>query len=187
MIRAREVRLIAADGSQAGIVPLRDALRAAEEAELDLVEIAPNAEPPVCRIEDYKKVLYEKKKRERAARKKQKTVEIKEVKVRPNIDPHDFEIKMKRAMAFLCDGAKVKVTMMFRGREIPTAEQRAEVLKEKVTAVISEYGSIESFSRASVRQKVMILAPKPGLKPLNKPLPPDVDDDHDDDEGDDQE
>lgn len=184
------MRLIGADGSQVGVVPLRDALRAAEEAELDLVEIAPNAEPPVCRIEDYKKVLYEKKKRERAARKKQKTVEIKEVKVRPNIDIHDFEIKMKRAIAFLCDGAKVKVTMMFRGREIPTAEQRAEVLKERVTSMISEFAVIESFSRASVRQKVMILAPKPGLKPLNKPIPPDVeeeDDDEDDDEGDDKE
>lgn len=114
-IRGKEVRLISSEQEQLGIVPVRDALRMAQEQELDLVEIAPNAKPPVCRIMDFGKYKYEQSKREKEARKKQKIISVKEVKVRPNIEDHDLEVKTKNALKFLTEGDKVKVTLMFRG------------------------------------------------------------------------
>lgn len=117
-IRAREVRVIANGGEQLGIMSSRDALKLALENHLDLVEIAPTAKPPVCRIMDYGKYRYEQQKREKEARKKQKTFDIKEVKLRPGIEDHDFNVKYKNAVRFLEDGDKVKVTIMFRGREL---------------------------------------------------------------------
>ena len=117
-IRAREVRVIANGGEQLGIMSSRDALKLALENHLDLVEIAPTAKPPVCRIMDYGKYRYEQQKREKEARKKQKTFDIKEVKLRPGIEDHDFNVKYKNAVRFLEDGDKVKVTLRFRGREM---------------------------------------------------------------------
>jgi translation initiation factor IF-3 len=178
-IRVDKVRLIDQHGEQLGVVPLREALIRAEEAELDLVEVAPNADPPVCKIEDYRKVLYEKRKRERTARKKQKTVELKEVKLRPSIAVNDFEIKMAQGAKFLEAGNKVKVTMTFRGREIPTADQRAAALRERVKEALSQTADEESYSRQSARQVTMILAPKKGAGGR--------DDDDDEDEDDEPE
>ncbi|MDQ7789951.1 MAG: translation initiation factor IF-3, partial [Clostridia bacterium] len=117
-IRAREVRLIGAEGEQLGIVPFFDALRMAEEKGFDLVEVAPQARPVVCKIMDYGRYKYEQSKRDKESRKKQHVVSLKEVKMRPNIEDHDFDVKAKNAIRFLQDGDKVKVTLMFRGREI---------------------------------------------------------------------
>lgn len=114
-IRAKEIRLIGVESEQLGIVPLRDALRMSQEQNLDLVEIAPTAKPPVCRIMDYGKYKYEQAKRDKEARKKQKVITVKEVKLRPGIEDHDFSVKLKNAQRFLEDGDKVKVTIMFRG------------------------------------------------------------------------
>jgi len=186
-IRVDKVRVIGAKGEQLGVMSVRDALIQAAEAKLDLVEVAPNADPPVCKIEDYGKLLYERKKRERAAKKKQKNVELKEVKVRPNVGAHDLEIKMNQSLHFLEAGNKVKISMVFRGREIATANERSDVLKKRVLEVLGETADIESFQRTSARQTTMILAPKPGkVKP--KPAKPENErahDDHDDDDDDD--
>jgi len=167
-IRAREVRLIGPNGEQVGIVPTREALAKAQEAGLDLVEVAPEAKPPVCKIEDYTKIVYQKKRQAREARKKQKAQEIKEVKVRPNCDPHDFGIKMNRAIKFLDKGMKVKLTMMFRGREIATASQRAQVLKEKVLEALVGHGEMESMSRTTVRTATMLIGPVKKKDPTSK-------------------
>ncbi|WP_083774231.1 translation initiation factor IF-3 [Ammonifex degensii] len=160
-IRAREVRLIDTDGTQIGIVPLSEALRIAEERGLDLVEVAPQARPPVCKIMDYGKYKYEMSKRDREARKKQRLVTVKEVKLRPNIEEHDFQVKARNVIRFLKDGDKVKVTIMFRGREIihpQLGERLLERLKEEVAAV----GVVERAPKLEGRNMVMILAPKPG-------------------------
>jgi translation initiation factor IF-3 len=117
-IRVREVRLIDADGGQVGIVPTEQALRMAREQGFDLVEVAPAARPPVCRIMDFGKFLYQQKKKQQESRKKQKQIEVKEVKFRPNIDEHDYDVKLKRACRFLEEGDKVKATVQFRGREM---------------------------------------------------------------------
>lgn len=129
-IRAREVRVIAGEGEQLGIMSGRDALQLAQERHLDLVEIAPTAKPPVCRIMDYGKYRYEQQKRDKEARKKQKTFDIKEVKLRPGIEDHDFGVKFKNAVRFLEDGDKVKVTIMFRGRELSHPELGEVLLKK---------------------------------------------------------
>ena len=121
-IRAREVRVVADEGEQLGIMSGRDALNLALERHMDLVEIAPNAKPPVCRIMDYGKYRYEQQKRDTEARKKQKSFDIKEVKLRPGIEDHDFDVKFKNAVRFLEDGDKVKITIMFRGRELSHPE-----------------------------------------------------------------
>lgn len=163
-IRSDSVRLVDENGEQRGVVPLRDALMMAERAGLDLVEVAPNADPPVCKIEDYRKVLYEKKKRDKAAKKRHKTIEMKEIPVRPNIDIHDFEIKMNKAIEFLQAGKKVKIIMRFRGREIATADKRGRELREKVLHYLGAYAQEESFSRQSARNSIMVLAPREDAK-----------------------
>lgn len=158
-IRVKEVRLISADGEQLGIIAVKDALRMAQEKELDLVEIAPNAKPPVCRIMDFGKFKYEQSKREKEARKKQKIISVKEVKIRPNIEDHDLEVKTKNAVKFLNDGDKVKVTLMFRGRELAHAELGKQLLS-KVAEITKDIATIERHPKVEGRNMIMILAPK---------------------------
>ncbi|MCL6595961.1 MAG: translation initiation factor IF-3 [Firmicutes bacterium] len=158
-IRAREVRLVGEGGEQLGIVNLRDALRIAAERNLDLVEVAPTARPPVCRIMDFGKFKYEQSKREREARKKQHNVVIKEVKMRPRIETHDFDVKLRNAERFLREGDKVKATIMFRGREIVHADIGRQVL-ERLAAALGEVAQIERPARVEGRNLTMILTPR---------------------------
>ena len=157
-IRAREVRLVGEEGEQLGIVQLRDAQRIAVEKSLDLVEIAPTAKPPVCKIMDYGKYKYEQAKRDKEARKKQKTTELKEVKLRPNIEDHDFETKARNAQRFLNDGDKVKVTIMFRGREI-THPELGRTLCLRLAEFCKAEANIERDPKLEGRNMIMILAP----------------------------
>lgn len=138
---------------------LRDALRIAAEKGLDLVEVAPNSQPVVCRIMDYGKFKYEQSKREREARRSQKVVTIKELKMRPRIDDHDFEVKVRSAERFLKDGDKIKCTIMFRGREIVHSQLGLEVL-ERLAERLKELGVVEQEPRVEGRNMVMVLAPK---------------------------
>lgn len=158
-IRAREVRVVGTEGEQLGIMTVRDALRQAQEQNLDLVEVAPTAKPPVCRIMDYGKFKFEQSKREREARKKQKIVNVKEVKLRPNIDDHDFEVKSRNALRFLEDGDKVKVTIMFRGRQI-THPEIGRTLCLRMAEVCKELGNMERDPKVEGRNMIMILSPK---------------------------
>jgi len=158
-IRGKEVRLISVDNEQLGIVAVKDALRMAQEKELDLVEIAPNAKPPVCRIMDFGKFKYEQSKRDKEARKKQKIISVKEVKIRPNIEDHDLEVKTKNAVKFLSEGDKVKVTLMFRGRELAHAELGKQLLS-KVADITKDIATIERLPKVEIRNMIMILAPK---------------------------
>lgn len=158
-IRVKEVRLISADGDQLGITQVKDALRMAQEKDLDLVEIAPNAKPPVCRIMDFGKFKYEQSKREKETRKKQKIISVKEVKIRPNIEDHDLEVKTKNAVKFLNEGDKVKVTLMFRGRELAHAELGKQLLS-KVAEITKDIATIERYPKVEGRNMIMILAPK---------------------------
>jgi bacterial translation initiation factor 3 (bIF-3) len=157
-IRAPEIRLIGADGENVGVVSPRDAMAMAEEAGLDLVEISPNANPPVCKIMDFGKFKYEQQKREAEARKKQKIIEIKEVKFRPGTDIHDYEVKMKNVMKFLTNGDKVKVTLRFRGREMAHQNLGLELLN-RVKEDVGEAGKVESMPKLEGRQMVMMIAP----------------------------
>ena len=159
-IRAREVRVIGSDGEQLGIMSGREAQQLAYEKHLDLVEIAPTGKPPVCRIMDYGKYRYEQQKREKEARKKQKTFDIKEVKLRPGIEEHDFNVKFKNAVRFLEDGDKVKVTIMFRGRELSHPEL-GEVLLNKMAAQLKEMAVVERQPKLEGKNMIMIVAPKP--------------------------
>ena len=159
-IRAREVRVITADGEQLGIMSGRAAQQLAVERHLDLVEIAPTAKPPVCKIMDYGKFRYEQQKREKEARKKQKTFDIKEVKLRPGIEDHDFNVKYKNAVRFLEDGDKVKVTIMFRGRELSHPEL-GEVLLNKMAEQLKEIAVVERVPKLGGKNMIMIVAPKP--------------------------
>ncbi|WP_343564152.1 translation initiation factor IF-3 [Kiloniella sp. b19] len=154
-----KVRLIDAEGEQLGIFATKEALNRAYDAGLDLVEISPNAEPPVCKIMDYGRYRYENQKKKAEARKKQKIVEIKELKVRPNIDTHDYDVKMKSAHKFIGSGDKVKVTMRFRGREITHQEIGLEVLK-RIAADLEEIAKVETHPRIEGRQMTMVLAPR---------------------------
>ncbi len=158
-IRAREVRLIGEDGKQIGIVPLREALDRADDAGLDLVEINPNARPPVCKIMDYGKYRYEQSKKERESRQKRRIIEVKEVKIRPKIDTHDYETKKKMVIRFLKSEDKVKVTLTFRGREIIYRKQGIELL-QRLASEVSEYGQVEKPPKPEGRNITMILAPK---------------------------
>ncbi|KAF0112994.1 MAG: translation initiation factor IF-3 [Rhodobacteraceae bacterium] len=158
-IRSPEIRLIGADGENVGVVTPARAMQMAEEAGLDLVEISPTAEPPVCKIMDFGKFKYETQKREAEARKKQKIIEIKEIKFRPGTDIHDYEVKMRSIVKFLEEGDKVKVTLRFRGREMAHQELGLELLK-RVESDVAEIGKIESFPRLEGRQMVMMVAPK---------------------------
>ena len=158
-ISAREVRLIGADGEQIGIVSIDEALRIAEEAKLDLVEISADATPPVCRVMDYGKHLFEKKKQIAAAKKNQKQIQVKEVKFRPGTEEGDYQVKLRNLMRFLNDGDRAKVSLRFRGREMAHQELGMELLK-RVEADLAEYGSVEQHPKMEGRQLIMVIAPK---------------------------
>ncbi|MBO2520499.1 MAG: translation initiation factor IF-3 [Firmicutes bacterium] len=157
-IRARRVRVIDPEGNQLGVLTPDEALEAAARFNLDLVEVAPHSDPPVCRIMDYGKFKYEQSKRERDARKKQRGAELKELRLRPKIDVHDFAVKMKSARKFLQDGNKVKVAIRFRGREIVHQELAQEKLMS-MARDLADVGSVERQPVMEGRQMVMILAP----------------------------
>ena len=151
--------MIGQDGKQLGIMPIEDALKKAAEYNLDLVAVSINANPPVCRIMDFGKYRFEQSKREKEARKKQKQITIKEVKVRPNIDEHDYQVKLRNARRFLQSGKKVKATVMFRGREI-THPQLGHRLLDRIAADVTDLAQVERFPKVEGRNMVMILAPK---------------------------
>ncbi|MBL8254960.1 MAG: translation initiation factor IF-3 [Candidatus Competibacter sp.] len=157
-ITGREVRLIDQDGEQAGIVPLVQAKRLAEEAELDLVEISPNAKPPVCRIMDYGKYRFEQAKKQQEARKKQKQIQVKEIKFRPGTDEGDYQVKLRNLIRFLNEGDKAKVTLRFRGREMAHQDLGSQLLK-RVEDDLAPYGAVEQRPRLEGRQMVMTIAP----------------------------
>lgn len=150
--------MVADDGEQLGIVPIRQALALAEEAELDLVEIAPLAQPPVCRIMDFGKFKYQESKRAHEAKLKQKQVQVKEVKFRPGTDENDYQIKLRNVTKFLGDGDKAKITLRFRGREMAHQEIGMRVL-ERIKADIESVGVVEQFPKMEGRQLIMVLAP----------------------------
>ena len=158
-IRSPEIRLIGADGENVGVVTPARAMQMAEEAGLDLVEISPNAEPPVCKIMDFGKYKYETQKREAEARKKQHIIEIKEIKFRPGTDTNDYDVKMRSVLKFLSEGDKVKITLRFRGREMAHQQLGVELLN-RVSADVVEAGKIESMPRLEGRQMVMMISPK---------------------------
>jgi len=152
------VRLIGSDGENVGLVSPDKALELSEEAGLDLVEISPNASPPVCKIMDYGKYKYEQQKRESEARKNQKIIEVKEIKFRPGTDTHDYEVKMRSVTKFLENGDKVKITLRFRGREMAHQELGRELL-ERVAVDIEGYGKIENIPKMEGRQMTMMIGP----------------------------
>jgi translation initiation factor IF-3 len=153
------VQLIDAEGQNRGVVELTEAMRLAEEASLDLVEIVPNANPPVCKILDYGRFRFLEQKKAAEARKKQKVVEIKEIKLRPGIDDHDYETKMKAVMRFLEEGDKVKITLRFRGREMAHTELGYRLLV-KVKSETAQAAKVEAEPSMEGRQMIMVLAPK---------------------------
>ncbi|MBP0482995.1 translation initiation factor IF-3 [Sagittula sp. M10.9X] len=159
-IRAPEIRLIGAEGENVGVVTPARAMELAERAGLDLVEISPNATPPVCKIMDFGKFKYEQQKRESEARKKQKIIEVKEVKFRPGTDSHDYEVKMKNVFRFLENGDKVKITLRFRGREMAHQNLGRELL-ERVAEDVKEIGKVENMPKMEGRQMVMMIGPAP--------------------------
>jgi translation initiation factor IF-3 len=154
-----EVRLIDANGEQAGIVSLDEAISAAQAATLDLVEISPDAEPPVCKIMDYGKKLFEVKKQQAAQRKKQKQTQVKEMKFRPGTDVGDYEIKLRNLTRFLENGDKAKVTLRFRGREMAHQELGMEMLK-RIEVDLEELGAVEQYPKMEGRQLTMVIAPR---------------------------
>jgi translation initiation factor IF-3 len=158
-IRAPEVRVIGSDGTQVGVVPLKEAMRIAEEQGLDLVEVAPNATPPVCRIMNYGKYKYQQSKRTHDARKHQTVIHVKEVKLRPRTEEHDFEFKLRHAKRFLTEGNKVKVSVLFRGREMAYPEHGRELINRFIDG-IKELVVVEQPPRLEGRNMVTILAPK---------------------------
>jgi translation initiation factor IF-3 len=157
-ITAPEVRLIGLEGEQVGIVPVRQALSLAEEAGVDLVEIAPLATPPVCRIMDFGKFKYQEAKRAHEAKLKQKQIQVKEVKFRPGTDDNDYQIKMRNLVKFLQEGDKAKITLRFRGREMAHQEFGMRML-ERIKADLEEVGQVEQFPKMEGRQLVMVIAP----------------------------
>ena len=157
-ITAAKVRCIDQDGEQLGIIDTSEALERAESAGYDLVEVQPNVEPPVCKILDYGKYKYEAQKRANEARKKQKVVDVKEVKFRPNIDEHDYQVKMRNVRKFIEGGDKVKVTMRYRGREMAHQELGVQVL-DRIREEMSEATKVEAVPKMEGRQMVMVLAP----------------------------
>ena len=158
-IDAREVRLIGADGQNAGVVPIRQAMMMAEEAGLDLVEVSPDAKPPVAKILDYGKFKYQEQKKANEARKNQKVIEIKEIKMRPMIDDHDYDVKMRSIRRFFEEGDKVKLTLRFRGREM-AHQELGQILLDHVKKDTGEVAKVESEPRFEGRQIVMVLAPR---------------------------
>ncbi|WP_436642281.1 translation initiation factor IF-3 [Microbaculum sp. FT89] len=158
-IDSQQVQLITDDGDNKGVVSIDEALALAEEAGLDLVEISPNNRPPVCKILDYGKYKYQAQKKAAEARKKQKTIEIKEIKMRPNIDTHDYEVKIKAARRFFEEGDKVKVTLRFRGREMAHQDLGMKLLL-RVRDELEEIAKVEYEPRLEGRQMIMVLAPR---------------------------
>ena len=158
-IRVREVHLIDKDGQNLGTIPIAEALVKAQEAGLDLVEISPNATPPVCKLLDYGKYKYQEQKKQAEARKKQKVVEVKEIKFRPMIDDHDYDVKMRSMQRFFEEGDKVKVTLRFRGREMAHQELGIQLLN-RVKDDTGKIAKVESEPRFEGRQMVMVLAPR---------------------------
>ncbi len=158
-IRAREVRVIGADGEQLGILPIREALTKAQEAELDLVEVAPTAQPPVCRIMDYGRYKYEQGKRERGSHRHARATDIKGMRMSPNIGEHDFQVKARQVFNFLKDGHKVRVSMWFRGRQM-AHPKIGELLLVRLAETVGEIGGIERPPLLEGRNMIMILTPK---------------------------
>jgi translation initiation factor IF-3 len=158
-IRIPQVRLIGSDGEMIGVLPTREALYRAAQEGLDLVEISPGADPPVCKILDFGKFKYEQQKKKNEARKKQKVVEIKEIKVRPNIDDHDYDVKMRQMKSFIAEGDKVKVTLRFRGREMAHVDLGMKVL-ERVKTELDPVAKVEQMPRMENRQMIMVLTPR---------------------------
>lgn len=163
-IRAREVRVIDSEGKQLGILPLVEALRAAANADLDLVEVSPKSEPPVCRIMDFGKFKYQQSKKAHDAKKKQAVVHLKEVKMRGKTEEHDFEFKLRHIERFLKEGNKTKVTIVFKGREIAHSDLGKKMM-ERVAEQAKEWGKIEQPAKFEGRNYVMILTPQPSQKP----------------------
>jgi translation initiation factor IF-3 len=162
-ITAPQVRLIGANGEQVGVVPLEQAQQASLEADLDLVEISPNAEPPVCKIMDFGKFRFEENKKRHEAKKKQKQVQVKEVKFRPGTDIGDYQVKLRNLTRFLEDGDKAKVTLRFRGREMAHQELGLELL-QRVEKDLEEISTVEQLPRREGRLMVMVLAPRKNRK-----------------------
>ena len=158
-INVPQVRLVREDGSMVGVVSTREAISMAADAGLDLVEVSPNATPPVCKILDFGKFKYEEQKRKNEARKKQKVIEVKEIKLRPGIDTHDYDVKMRSVHRFLEEGDKVKITMRFRGREMAHQELGVKVL-DKVRADLDAVAKVESHPKMEGRQMIMVISPK---------------------------
>jgi len=158
-IRAREVRLVGPESEQLGIKPLREALQMATEMNLDLVNVAPTAKPPVCRIMDYGKFRYEQQKKEKEARKNQKVIDVKEVWFRANIEEHDYQTKYRNVVKFLKDGDKVKASVRFRGREIAHADLGKKIL-DRLASEVAEICNVERAPKLEGRSMIMILAPK---------------------------
>ena len=153
------MRLINAEGEQVGVVSISEARGIAENSELDLVEIVPNSEPPVCRVMDYGKFVFEQNKKKHASKKKQKQKQIKEIKFRPGTEDGDYQIKLKHLIKFLNNGDKAKITLRFRGREMVHQELGTKMLK-RIETDLEEYGSVEQFPKMEGRQMVMVLASK---------------------------
>ncbi len=158
-IRDKEIRLIDEEGNQLGVLSAREAQKIADEKHLDLVKIAPTAKPPVCKIMDYGKYRFDQAKKEKEAKKKQKTVDIKELRLSPSIDTHDVQVKVKKAIEFLKNGDKVKISIRFRGREIGHSKTAVTIL-ENFANDISEYGVVDKAPKMEARSMVMFLAPK---------------------------
>jgi translation initiation factor IF-3 len=151
--------LIDGEGEKRGVVAIADALAAADESGLDLVEVSPNSDPPVCKLLDYGKFKFQAQKKAAEARKKQKTVEVKEIKMRPNIDTHDYDVKVRNMKRFFEEGDKVKVTLRFRGREMAHQDLGMKVL-QKVRAELDEIAKVELYPKMEGRQMIMVLAPR---------------------------
>jgi translation initiation factor IF-3 len=160
MIRAREVRVIGQEGGQLGIMAVQEAIQLAEQQGLDLVEVAPEARPPVCRIMDYGKYKYQQSKRLQQAKKKQKIISVKEIKLRPKTEEHDYQFKTQHVRRFLQDGHKTKVTVVFRGREMAHTELGRQML-DRVAVDLQDIGSIEQTPRQEGRNMTMVLSPRP--------------------------
>lgn len=158
-ITARRVRLVGAEGEQVGVVSINEALQLAYDANMDLVEISPNAEPPVCKIMDFGKFQFEQNKKLAVAKKKQKQVQVKEIKFRPGTDDGDYQVKLKSLLKFLSDGDKTKITLRYRGREMAHKELGMDVLK-RIEKDLEELAIVEQFPKMEGRQMVMVLAPK---------------------------
>jgi len=162
------VRVVNEHGEQMGVMPLAEALKLSENAELDLVEVSPEARPPVCKIFDYSKFKFEQGKREKEARKRQHTIQLKEIKFRPKIDQHDYETKRGHVMRFLKDGSKVKVTIMYRGREMDHLELGRKIL-DRLVSELTDLAVIEAMPRVEGRNMVMVLAARK-VEKLEKPV-----------------